>query len=67
MTKLAEEIEQALDGRRISEVAEEWDVPRWVLDDLRHNRLKTPGAPYLIAIARGLGKTVEELMEPQPA
>lgn len=63
MSPLAEEIEGALKGRTIAALAQEWGIPRWVLDDARHNRLKMPGGPYLVAIARGMGMSVEELLE----
>ena len=66
MTELAAAIEQARQGKTIAELAREWGVPRWVLDDVRHNRIKMPGAVYLIAIAKGLGKTVEQVAQETP-
>ena len=63
MTQLAVEVEGALKGKTIAEVARAWDVPRWVLDDLRHNRIKMPGAVYLVPIAKGLEKTVDQLVK----
>ena len=63
MSTLAAEVEAALEGKSIKELAAAWGIPRWVIDELIHGRLKMPGAIYLVAIARGLGKTVEELAE----
>jgi len=62
MTWLQIEIERVLQGRSIIELAREWDVPRWVIDDIRHERIKMPGARYLAKIAIGLGMTTDELL-----
>lgn len=62
MTELAARVLQALNGRSIKELAAQWGIPRWVIDELIHGRLRMPGATYLLAIANGLGTTVEELI-----
>ena len=64
MTPLNVLLKPALKNRLISHVAEEWGVPRWVIDDVRQGKTKIPGGRYLSAFARGLGfATVDALLE----
>jgi hypothetical protein len=46
----------------IEHVAEEWGVPRWVIDNGLSNNVKAPSAQYLPLVAAGLGMTVEEFV-----
>ena len=70
-TPLIASIDKALGGRDVSEVAELWGIPRWVIDDIRRGKTKMPSARYLPGVAAGLGITVDTLLaraqEPQPA
>ena len=64
-------LEEAIGARRVSDVARDWGVPRWVIDDWRGGKTKMPGSRYLPRVAAGLGITVDTLLaraqEPQPA
>ena len=70
MTALNVLLKPVLEGRRVSDVANEWGLPRWVLDDVRQGKTKIPGGRYLQAIAAGLDRTVDDLLDeiaPAPA
>lgn len=56
-------LEEATAGRRVSDVAKSWGVPAWLIYDGLYEHTKTPSARYLPAVARGLGLTVESLLE----
>ena len=62
MTPVIRMLEDALAGRRVSDVAEEWGIPRHVLDNWRIGKTRLPGSRYLSPVARGLGITVDELL-----
>ena len=64
VTPIQRAIDEALKGRTIAQLAREWEMPRWVLDDLRHGRLKMPKAVYLLRMARETGISVEDLITP---
>lgn len=53
---------ERVDGHAVVDVAKEWGIPRWVLDDGISGKVNAPSAKYLPAVARGLGMTVEELL-----
>src|SRR3990167_8854183 len=63
VSALAVAIDKAMGGRTIKQAAGDWGIPRWVLDDLRHGRIRMPGGDYLVRIAAALGMRVEEVIE----
>lgn len=66
MTKLAALIHEAVGDRSVQQVADEWKVPQWVLRDVLIGKTRFPRIKYLLAIAKGLGKQVDELMDTPP-
>ncbi|MCH8346625.1 MAG: hypothetical protein IIC87_06835 [Chloroflexi bacterium] len=47
----------------VGDVAKGWGVPRWVIDDGLREKTDAPSARYLPKVARGLGMTVDELLQ----
>ena len=56
-------LEEHIGVRNVSEVARQWDVPRWVLFDGLSESAKMPSLVYAPKIARGMGMTLEEFLE----
>ncbi|KKM92787.1 hypothetical protein LCGC14_1214980 [marine sediment metagenome] len=63
MTPYARLLSNHIDGRSVVDVARAWGVPRWVLDDGLRQESKSPSARYLSKVAKGLGLSVEELLD----
>lgn len=55
-------LSEAVEGRTVVDVAKDWGVPRWVIDDGLRGQVNAPSVKYLPAVAAGLDMTVEELM-----
>ena len=62
MTPLNTVLATAIGERRVTDVAREWGVPRWVLYDILQGKTRIPGGRYLVPIAAGLGVSVDELL-----
>ena len=63
MSTIAAAVEEAIGDRDIVAVATEWQVPRWVLDDLRRGKTKAPSSQYLSPVAKGLGMSIEAMLD----
>lgn len=63
MTRLQERLADVLTNRSVQQVADEWDIPYWVLRDTARGATDCPRGLYLPNIARGLGISVEKLIE----
>lgn len=62
-TKLQARLQDALAGRSVQQVADEWEIPYWVLRDTARGATDCPRGLYLPNMARGLGLSVEALIE----
>lgn len=63
MNAAIQELERLIDLKPLATLADEWQVPAYILYDWRAGKTKCPTARYLSAIARGMGLGgVEELL-----
>jgi hypothetical protein len=53
---------EATEGRVVKEVADEWGVPRHVIDEALADNVRAPSAKYLPRVAQGMGFTIDELL-----
>ena len=63
MTAYHRLLDEKIGDRPVLQVAKEWGVPQWVLYDGLREEAKLPSAKYMAAIARGMGLTVEDLLD----
>jgi len=64
MNAAIEELEEAIArAKTLSALAGAWKVPAYILYDWRSGKTKCPTARYLPAIAQGMGKTIDELID----
>ena len=65
MTTATRELEEII--RRtpggISQLSKTWGVPAYILYDWRQGKTRCPRGRYLSPIARGMGKTTDELID----
>lgn len=62
-TRLQRRLQSALEGRSVQQVADEWDVPYWIVRDTARGATDCPKGLYIPSMARGLGITSDELIE----
>lgn len=62
-TKLQERLGIAIGDRSIQSVADDWDVPYWVIRDTLKGSTDCPRGLYIPAMARGLGVTTDQVIE----
>lgn len=65
-TQLQARLQDYLDNRpgvSVQTVADEWEIPYWVIRDTARGSTDCPRGLYLPAMARGLGITIEMLIE----
>lgn len=63
VTRLQRRIQKAITDRSVQQVADEWEIPYWVLRDTARGSTDCPRGLYLPNMARGLGITIEQLIE----
>lgn len=63
MSRLQVRLQRALESRSVQQVADEWDVPYWVVRDTARGSTDCPRGLYIPGIARGLGITADQLIE----
>lgn len=47
----------------VEDVARQWDVPRWIIDDGLRGKTDAPSARYLSKVASGLNMTVDAFLK----
>lgn len=62
-TQLQARLFQATANRSIQQVADEWDIPYWVVRDTLRGATDCPRGLYLPKMARGLGISTDDLIE----
>jgi hypothetical protein len=65
MTAAIRELQQIIERTPggVSRLAKSWDVPPYILYDWRQGKTRCPRGRYLPRIARGMGKTTDELID----
>lgn len=62
-TKLQRELTTAVGTASVYQRATEWGIPHWILRDTLSGKIDCPSPKYLRQIAKGLGWTVEEVID----
>lgn len=62
-TQLQQAIQEAIGERSVYTVATEWGIPHWIIRDTLSGKIDCPSPKYLRQVARGLGWTVEMVIE----
>ena len=73
-TRLQQRINDAIGERSIQQVADDWDVPYWVIRDTARGATDCPRGLYIPNMAKGLGISTDlfiseayERLDPVPA
>lgn len=61
-TQLQQRLKEATAHRSIQQVADEWNVPYWVIRDTLRGSTDCPRGLYITPMARGLGISAEQLI-----
>jgi hypothetical protein len=61
-TKLQARLQRAVGEQSVQHVADDWDIPYWVLRDTMRGATDCPRGLYIPAMAKGLGISAEELI-----
>ena len=62
-TKLQQAILDAIGERSVYQAASDWELPHWVLVDTLRGKVDCPSPKYLRQVARGLGWSVEDVID----
>lgn len=63
MTVGINELQRAIGDRTVTQAAQDWGIPRWVLYDVLRGATRCPQGRYIPGIAKGMNRTVEEVIE----
>lgn len=62
-TRLQKRLQDATAERSVQQVADQWEIPYWVLRDTARGATDCPRGLYLPNMARGLGISTDQLIE----
>jgi hypothetical protein len=63
MSKLAKALHEAVGENSVYKTSVEWGLPPWILRDVMSGKIDCPSPKYLRTVAKGLGWTVEEVID----
>ena len=62
-TKLQQRLSRAVEGRSVQQVADEWNIPYWVVRDTLRGATDCPRGKFIPLMARGLGISSDDLID----